>query len=73
MTKKEFIEKIKPLSIKAYQEFGILPSLIIAQAILESNWGKSAPENMLFGMKWTESCGYDFQELWTSEFIVGNI
>lgn len=71
MTKKEFIEKIKPLSIKAYQEFGILPSLIIAQAILESNWGKSAPENMLFGMKWTESCGYDFQELWTSEFISG--
>lgn len=71
MTKQEFIEKIKPLAIKAHKDYKILPSLTIAQAILESNWGKSAPNNMLFGMKWTESCGYDFQELWTSEFVNG--
>jgi len=71
MKKKEFIEKIKPLSIKAYQEFGILPSLTIAQAICESAWGKKAPGNMLFGIKWTYGCGYDWQELWTSEFVNG--
>jgi len=71
MTKKEFIEKIKPLSIKAYQKFGILPSLTIAQAICESAWGKKAPGNMLFGIKWTKNCGYEYQELWTSEFVSG--
>jgi len=71
MRKKDFIEKIKPFALLAYKEFNILPSLTISQAICESGWGKSAPGNMLFGMKWTEDCGYDFQELWTSEYVNG--
>jgi len=71
MTKKKFIDKIKPFAVKAYKTFAILPSLTIAQAICESAWGRKAPGNMLFGMKWTPNCGYDFQELWTSEFVNG--
>lgn len=71
MNKKKFIEKIKPLAVLAYKEFNILPSLTISQAICESGWGKSAPGNMLFGMKWSKNCGFDFQLLWTSEYING--
>ncbi len=46
-----FIDEIAPGAIDGYREYGILPSLTIAQAILESNWGKSHIENNLFGMK----------------------
>lgn len=37
----KFIDEIKVDSIKNYEEYGILPSITIAQAILESNWGES--------------------------------
>ncbi len=43
----------------------------MAQACLESGFGSSAPGNMLFGIKWTEGCGYDKQLLWTHEYING--
>jgi len=71
MDKQEFIATILPGAIQAYKELGVLPSLTIAQAILESGWGSSAPGNMLFGLKWTEGCGYDWQLLWTSEYYDG--
>ncbi|MDD2402801.1 MAG: glycoside hydrolase family 73 protein [Clostridia bacterium] len=71
MDKQTFINSIKNGAIKAYQQYNILPSLTIAQAILESNWGKSVHGNMLFGIKWTAGCGYDYQLLWTSEYIDG--
>ena len=41
MTNKEFIETIGRAAVAEYERFKILPSLTIAQAILESNWGKS--------------------------------
>ena len=66
-----FIDQVKPGAISAYKKHNILPSLTLAQAILESNWGKSAPGNMLFGIKWTENCGYDRQLLWTREYVDG--
>jgi len=71
MTKEEFINSIVPAAVEAYEKYGILPSLTLAQAALESNWGKSAPGCMLFGIKWTEGCGYDWQLLWTREYING--
>lgn len=49
-----FIEEIAPYAQKIQKEFHILASLIIAQAILESNWGKSGlavKGNNLFGIK----------------------
>ena len=50
----DFIEKIKNCAIKGYKEYGVLPSITIAQAILESGWGKSelaTNANNLFGIK----------------------
>ncbi len=58
-----FIETIAAAARKNYATYKILPSLTIAQAILESNWGKSALAQQChnyFGMKWssTATCGY---------------
>lgn len=51
MYRQEFINKLKNHAIKGWQEYKILPSLTIAQAILETGWGKSALGNNLFGIK----------------------
>jgi peptidoglycan hydrolase-like protein with peptidoglycan-binding domain len=54
MDKREFINSVKEGALKGYSEFGILPSLTIAQAILESGWGSSGlsqKANNLFGIK----------------------
>ena len=70
MTNKEFIEKIGSAAVSYYKEFQILPSLTIAQAIIESNWGKSGLSrdcHNYFGMKWKEGCGCDYKEYKTKE------
>ncbi len=49
-----FIEDIKDYAIKDYKTSKVLPSITIAQAILESGWGKSQLTlyaNNLFGIK----------------------
>ena len=51
MAKQKFINSIKDGAIKGYERYKILPSLIIAQAILESAWGKSPIDHNLFGIK----------------------
>lgn len=54
MTKQEFIDRLLPHAEELQEGYGILPSIIIGQAILESNWGSSqlAHEyNNLFGIK----------------------
>jgi peptidoglycan hydrolase-like protein with peptidoglycan-binding domain len=54
MHKKEFINSIKEGALKGQQEYGILPGLTIAQAILESGWGNSdlaVKAKNLFGIK----------------------
>jgi exopolysaccharide biosynthesis protein len=67
MTKQDFINKVRPVAVRLYREGNCLPSLTIAQACLESAFGKSAPGNMLFGIKWSQ--GYASQLLWTHEYI----
>ena len=65
---KAFIEKVAGFAINNYAEFKILPSLVVAQAILESNWGKSGltqKNNNLFGIKGN---GGDFE---TKEYVNG--
>ena len=50
----DFINKIKDGAIKGWEKYQILPSLTLAQASLESNFGQSklAKEgNNLFGIK----------------------
>ena len=53
-SKKDFIDRIAPYAIEAWKSEKILPSLTIAQAILESDWGRSElarNANALFGIK----------------------
>lgn len=51
---KEFIDEIKEGAIETYKTYKILPSITIAQAILETGWGKSdltTKANNYFGIK----------------------
>lgn len=68
---KSFINKIVPGALKAYQTYNILPSLTMAQAILESAWGKSAIGNNLFGIKVTNSWKGKKQLITTTEYVNG--
>jgi len=70
----KFINAIKDEAIISYEQNNILPSLTIAQAILESSWGKStlaSKGNNLFGVKaysdWTGSS----IRLSTKEYVKG--
>ncbi len=54
MDRKEFINSIKEGALKGYADYSILPSLTLAQAILESGWGSSqlsVRAKNLFGVK----------------------
>lgn len=54
MSNKDFINKIVPGAQKTYSKYGIFPSITLAQAILESGWGKSLAaknDKNLFGIK----------------------
>lgn len=51
MDKKEFIERVANIAVKYHSKYKILPSLVIAQAILESGWGEKAIESNIFGIK----------------------
>lgn len=67
----KFIEEIKDEAIKNYKEYKILPSITIAQAILESSWGESDLAqiyNNLFGIKADSSWKGDYVTLETFEF-----
>lgn len=68
----EFIDKVKDGAITSYLSVGVLPSVTIAQSILESGWGSSTlstKANNLFGIKGE----YDGEsvEMPTQEFTNG--
>lgn len=53
-SQRSFINKMKKGALANYEKYGILPSITIAQAVLESNWGNSGltkEYNNLFGIK----------------------
>lgn len=53
-SKEDFINELAPVAQSLKQEFGVLPSIILGQAILESDWGRSelaATYHNLFGVK----------------------
>lgn len=50
-TIKTFVEKYKEFALATEQKTGIKAVFTLAQAGLESGWGKSAPGNMFFGVK----------------------
>lgn len=68
--KVEFLKKISYGATKSYDEYGILPSITIAQAILESGWGESnlaVTHNNLFGIKADSRWGGAIATVSTSE------
>lgn len=49
-----FIESVAPGAINSWKQYGVLPSITVAQAILESGWGNSTLASQyhnLFGIK----------------------
>ena len=70
MEKKDFIEQIANACYK-HREYGILPSLTIAQACIESKFGvsKLSSHFNFFGMKWNSKCGTDWVEYMTTEYV----
>ena len=46
-----FFMRIAPKAIMVAQELGIDPRIVVAQAALETGWGKSVKGNNLFGIK----------------------
>jgi hypothetical protein len=67
----EFINKVKDGAIHAMQKYGVIASMTIAQAILESGWGESGltkAANNLFGIK-ADSRWVGEKQLWnTAEY-----
>ena len=71
---KKFIDLVKEEAIVNYKENNILPSLKIAQAILESSWGKSTLSiqgNNLFGVKAYSDWTGPSISLSTKEYVKG--
>lgn len=70
--KQDFIDKIAPEAVKLQAAYQILPSITIAQAILESDWGRSqltAKYNNLFGVKGEKP--ENTKEMTTQEYVNG--
>ena len=50
----QFIESVAPGAIEGWRKYGVLPSVTVAQAIIESGWGRSGlstEAHNLFGIK----------------------
>jgi len=68
--RQRFIEQMTPLAVEASRRTGVDPRIIIAQAAVESNYGKSAPGQNYFGIKAPAGTG---QNLMTNEFLNGSM
>lgn len=72
--KRAFVEKVAEYAVSDYQRTRILPSLTLAQAILESNWGESGlakNSKNLFGVKAGSSWTGKRRAYPTKEFLNG--
>ena len=61
----EFIRTIVPYAVDVAQEYNVYPSIIVAQSILESDWGRSplaVNANNLFGIKGTYNGDFVWHE-----------
>ncbi len=70
----DFIEQLGSAAQKTYSEYKILPSMTVAQAILESGWGKSSLSALyynFFGMKADSSYTGESVVLRTGEEVNG--
>ena len=71
MTYSEFCDTTLPLAVEVYIRYKLNPIGVMAQAAIETGWGKSTPGNMYFGIKATPSWTGSTQLLWTTEYING--
>nr|DAD63398.1 MAG TPA: Muramidase (flagellum-specific) [Caudoviricetes sp.] len=62
-TQIEFIKKYKHFALDTERKTGISALFILAQAGLESGWGKSVPGNMFFGVKATKNTPKEKKQL----------
>lgn len=67
-SKEMFYKKCVDFAKKVENNTGINHLAILAQAALESGWGKSAPGNMFFGVKDTDGVNGNEQLLTTTEY-----
>lgn len=63
MTPKEFVKKYKSYALETERKTGISHLFTLAQSALETGWGKSAPGNMMFGVKAKESMPAEKRQL----------
>ena len=73
-SEKAFIEAMAPVAQESYKEHGVLPSITLAQGIIESARGKSGltvQGNNLFGIKADISWTGPVIEMNTQEFVNG--
>lgn len=77
-SKEDFIESVKPFALKAAQSLGVHPGVLIAQAALETGWGKyfgqdhnGKPSFNLFGIKADTRWSGDSVSTTTIEFSQG--
>lgn len=68
MTPKEFVSNYLPFAKQTEEKTGISAIAILAQAALESGWGKAAIGNMFFGVKDTDGLNGNEQLLTTTEY-----
>jgi len=67
MNPSEFVTKYYPFGLEVEKETSIPAIAILAQAALESGWGKSAIGNNLFGIKFRKG-DYECREVLTTEY-----
>ncbi len=67
----QFIASIAPKAQEIQRRYGVPASIAIAQAALESGWGRSAPGNNLFGIKAGSSWQGGTMNVATHEFRNG--
>lgn len=68
----DFVEKMMPFALKAVEGIGMNPLVLVAQAALETGWGKHVPtNNNYYGIKAGGSWDGPVQELASDEFENG--
>lgn len=68
MKPSEFVKAYLPYAKETERKTGISATAILAQAALESGWGKAAPGNMFFGVKDTDGINGNEQLITTTEY-----
>lgn len=68
----DFVEKMMPYAVKAVEGMGMNPLVLVAQAALETGWGKHVPSgNNYYGIKAGRSWQGEVQNLDSPEFENG--